>query len=599
MTYSSNPAYVISSTINSTTANVGGTTTLNGGINDTETSIIVTLGKVFAIGQTIKIDTEYMIISNVVTNTLTVSRGDFDSTATTHLNGATVTGVFIGGVELNAQPEVFVMLKSDTAGKEYFEFSVDGTSWGKYPLFGFTVLANVNEVHKAVKGKRYFRIVFENGSASATTSFSIKTQYGIFGQLNLPLNQTISSDSDSTIVKAVTVGAQPDGDYVNTPANGEAFNTTATLAIGGTYTSNWIDTDGWATIELVIVSDVISADNGIRISFTDDTSAVTPTTIYYKDYTYNSRLLSNGYYLINNQTSLDGIRVSYTNGPTIQGSFYLSVTLKTQSSSESFNSGGALLTSDYLTEVSLGNISNQSTPYKFGRSVGVGTGSTPIDVWGGAGLYTGHPRGYTPETIQVFSSSVNDTSAGVGARTVIFEGLKTNTSTSYETSEMVTLNGTTAVTTASTWWRINRVYVVTAGSSNANVGLITVRASTTTTNIFCYISIGYNQSALCAYTCPYGRTLIVKRIFVSITRDKGAAGSGVVSFRVRPDSSTATDTVYRTVMLYDIQTGAIVDSSLESGIVINSREDLKFRIESVSDLGTNVNAKIEFLSLLN
>ncbi|MFT6765180.1 MAG: hypothetical protein ACJAZS_000047 [Alteromonas naphthalenivorans] len=229
-----NPATGIQSISNSSTTNVGGQTTLNEGgqLSAIDTTVTVIDATVFDNNTTIKIDSEYMSITNISSNDLTVTRGAFNSTEATHEDGATVTGVYIGASELNTQPDVMVSLKSNTAGTEYFDFSNDGVLWDTFPVTGFTVAANIHEFHTAVKGKRYFRIRFENGSASKTTSFRVNTYYGVFRQGNLPLNQTVGDDSDSTIVRAIGMGKEPQGAYSNTKQDGSAFRTTTNL--GGT-----------------------------------------------------------------------------------------------------------------------------------------------------------------------------------------------------------------------------------------------------------------------------------------------------------------------------------------------------------------------------
>ena len=96
-------------------------------------------------------------------------------------------------------------------------------------IYGFTVKANIHEYHTAVKNKRYFRVRFENESASKTTSFRVYTYFGVFRQGSLPLNQTISTDADATIVRAVNAAQQEDGDFVNAKADGNAFYTSTAL----------------------------------------------------------------------------------------------------------------------------------------------------------------------------------------------------------------------------------------------------------------------------------------------------------------------------------------------------------------------------------
>jgi len=78
--------------------------------------------------------------------------------------------------------------------------------------------------------------------------------------------------------------------------------------------------------------------------------------------------------------------------------------------------------------------------------------------------------------VAVLSSSVLDTSAGTGARTINVMGLDANYVLQ---SEIVTLNGVTPVNTVNTFIRVHSASIQTAGSGGVNAGTITVRQTTT------------------------------------------------------------------------------------------------------------------------
>ncbi len=204
------------------------------------------------------------------------------------------------------------------------------------------------------------------------------------------------------------------------------------------------------------------------------------------------------------------------------------------------------------------------------------------------GVYTGQPLG-DPETVEVFSDNANDTAAGTGARTVRITGLKSTSSTSEE-SEDLTLNGTSAVTSVNTWYRIYRIRVLTAGSGGENAGILTARHTTTTANVFASMPVGFNQSVIAAFSVPSGCTLLIKRVRVSIARASGAAGSATVSLRVRPPGG-----VFNAIRVFEIQTGGQVEFSLVGGDVVESGSDIKFRVEDVSDNNTIVEAAFEYV----
>ena len=95
-------------------------------------------------------------------------------------------------------------------------------------------------------------------------------------------------------------------------------------------------------------------------------------------------------------------------------------------------------------------------------------------------------------TMLVTSSSASDT-----AVTILISGLD---ATYARISELVTLNGTDAVTTTKTYWRINSV-VTTAGTA---VGTMYVKNVGGTT--YAQVTIGSGRTNMSVYTVPVGYT---------------------------------------------------------------------------------------------
>ncbi len=71
------------------------------------------------------------------------------------------------------------------------------------------------------------------------------------------------------------------------------------------------------------------------------------------------------------------------------------------------NKVGAILTSDFGTEVARNLYSGYSIDTKFGRNPDVDTGSTPEDMWNGGSDYTGF-NATSAETLEVFSADADD-----------------------------------------------------------------------------------------------------------------------------------------------------------------------------------------------
>ncbi len=387
-----------------------------------------------------------------------------------------------------------------------------------------------------------------------------------------------------------TKGRQPDGDYVVFAADGAAFEETTALGAGASFTSPWVDSDGWNSIDLFVSADVRSADQGIEIEFTRDANAGTPVVDATWRRSFKPVDVAQGFLEIRLPPMLDGFRVRYTNGATAQTSFLLVATLKATGANIKFNDAGAQLTGDFLTEVALGNVSNYEMGTKFGRNSDIDIGQVE-DIWNGGGDYTGHTL-TAPETVDVESTAGADNSTGTGARTVRIFGLESDTATEY-TSEDITLNGGTAVTSTRSWWRVNRVIVLTAGSGGANAGTITVDPTTTGASArFVSMPAGYNQTVIAAYTVPADRAFLLKRVRASIVRSNGGAGSATISLRVREPGG-----VYRAIRVFELQTGAPTEFTQLGGDVLSAGSDIKFRVEFVSDNNTAAEAAMEFVLL--
>ena len=112
--------------------------------------------------------------------------------------------------------------------------------------------------------------------------------------------------------------------------------------------------------------------------------------------------------------------------------------------------------------------------------------------------------------IAVASTDTNDTSAGTGARTLNMSGLDDNYNT---ISEVIILNGQTEVLTASSsWMRINKIFILTAGSGGNNAGDIYFGAvgdftlGMPQTDTYGAVITGFNNSSIGIFTVPVGHT---------------------------------------------------------------------------------------------
>lgn len=252
------------------------------------------------------------------------------------------------------------------------------------------------------------------------------------------------------------------------------------------------------------------------------------------------------------------------------------------------NDVGAINVSSFFVDVSRGRFPSYKANLKFGRNPQSNTNSTPEDIWDGGGIYTGQPISAV-ETIQVFSSSANDTSAGTGARTIQLEGLDADWN---EQVEVVTLNGTTPVTTVYTWRRMSRAYILTAGTLGYNEGTITARHSTTTTNVFAVMPPQANQTSIGASTVPAGKIRVITNLYSAMAITGGTSGSANHAFLIRAQGG-----VFRRIRNIEVASGLPYNPEMSLGIVLPEKTDMRWRVSSVSNNGTISTAEFEFIDI--
>lgn len=104
------------------------------------------------------------------------------------------------------------------------------------------------------------------------------------------------------------------------------------------------------------------------------------------------------------------------------------------------------------------------------------------------------------ESLELVSSSANDTIAGTGVRTVLVFGLDAGWNL---ISETVETNGTTAVALVNTYIRTHLVAIDICGSVNSNDGTLTLRvASAGATRMIVDVNLGESHQA--GYSVPAG-----------------------------------------------------------------------------------------------
>lgn len=133
--------------------------------------------------------------------------------------------------------------------------------------------------------------------------------------------------------------------------------------------------------------------------------------------------------------------------------------------------------------------------------------------------------------LEVVSSSAADAAAGTGARSVMVTGLDAN----YDiVTEVIAMNGTTAVQGAVLFYRINDVRVHTAGTGKTNAGNITVRdAGAGTTRS--YIVLGQGCSEVGLFSVPRGHQMLATGWTVAARDSVGNKALADVAFYTTKD----------------------------------------------------------------
>lgn len=215
-------------------------------------------------------------------------------------------------------------------------------------------------------------------------------------------------------------------------------------------------------------------------------------------------------------------------------------------------------------QVARGQISWHRSVTIFGYNSDVDTSLETVWPYGGLLPYPSNAL-----QLSVSSDNANDTSAGTGARTVYLEGLDADHNT---VSEVVTLNGQTAVTTTRSYLHINNCYVLTAGSGNSAAGTIYFGTGVVTAGVpatvYDVIQFDYNARVTGSYTVPSGYTAYVSQGLFSSGQ---SSGSGPVTGRLM---TRGTNNIRLTAAVTTVNNGA-ADYAFEYPIVIPEKTTIE------------------------
>ena len=365
-----------------------------------------------------------------------------------------------------------------------------------------------------------------------------------------------------------------------------ASNGTATpLADGASFTGDWEDVSQYDSIVSAIATDQITT---VKVQFsTDQTNVDSTLTFTFVPSRINPphRVTVTRQFarvLIENNS---GSAQTFMRHSLIGGAKQPLSLASNAIASQDYDSTIARVIGERLN-IALGLFQGYTSDEKFGANGDIDTG-TEEDIWAGGGDYTGQPTTGSAETIDVFSSSADDAAAGTGARTLRLFGLDEDYN---EITEDVTLNGTTPVVTTQTFWRMDRMRVLTAGATGVSQGSITARHTTTTANVFAVMPAGKNRTQVAATTVPAGKKRIVISFYAGLGRNT-ASGAADVFLMGRPLGG-----VYEERGNYTATIGGPVDRTYAAGKVFHEKEDIKVRA-SVTANNTSITAELSYITV--
>jgi len=179
-------------------------------------------------------------------------------------------------------------------------------------------------------------------------------------------------------------------------------------------------------------------------------------------------------------------------------------------------------TEPFDLQVARGQVAGHQVLSVFGYQPNVS--ATSIPIWENNTTYT-YPT--TATTLSCSSTSTLDVSPAAFS----ISGLDANFN---PVSEVVVLNGQTAVTTVNKYFRVNGLNMVSVASGQtSNVGIITVKQ---TTNTLAQINAGIGKSQSTIYTVPAGYSFYLD--IAEVNTSNSYTGGAIVTYKVQATDNT-------------------------------------------------------------
>lgn len=244
-------------------------------------------------------------------------------------------------------------------------------------------------------------------------------------------------------------------------------------------------------------------------------------------------------------------------------------------------------------QVARSQITNHTPYFRFGWANNIGTTPQTITTVVTAGNAYVYPSSAT--VMEVSSSSANDTAAGTGARTILVAGLDANYNSQ---SEVITLNGQTAVNTVNSYLRISYTELLTVGSNNGQVGTIYIGTGVVTAGVPATVywrsEATYNNWSFSGFTVPAGYTAYV------------------TSYTITSQSTTANINISLALVVFEggnnwgefqstarLDSGGSFDRHFDYPLAIPEKSDVELRSWATTAAAVNVTGEIQFVLIKN
>lgn len=275
---------------------------------------------------------------------------------------------------------------STATGTLYMDLSTDGgTTFTTVPFIVSDLTFDLPHILNVVES--HIRIRYVNDTTAQTGTFSLQTKYSNGQELGLSnkMGDIINAKTEGQIVKSVTTGADPNGNYINIATDGyvDAGSTTTPLGAGAAFDTGCIDINGHQQI----ITDILSDQDGTLVgTWYNDLACTDLVRTFTRPY-----LASEGFVYFSAPVFARYFKYVYTNGATPQTDFSLNTKLNVKAIS-----GQILGINDFIPENVVANLGRNvlvgkdpNGVYTNKPTAGVDDNNTTSALLGVSGVFTG------------------------------------------------------------------------------------------------------------------------------------------------------------------------------------------------------------------